>query len=121
MSQADRGPKFSVRFQPNAIKRLREKKEWTQEELASNAGISIDGCRRAERGNPVTVDTARSIGVAFEIDYRTICASTSSVRFGKFVVQEDEVHEMVFFVLSLTRTALTIVERLLKNSAPPKG
>jgi transcriptional regulator with XRE-family HTH domain len=67
------GPQASVVFREREFRALRIQAKLTQEELASQAGISIDAYRRAERGVAVAVETA--IGSILETDYTSISES----------------------------------------------
>ena len=50
------------------VKKLREKKYWSQEQLANMAGLSLRTIQRVEAGNPASKETLKSLASVFEID-----------------------------------------------------
>ncbi|MFD2165877.1 helix-turn-helix domain-containing protein [Thalassotalea euphylliae] len=50
------------------VKKLREKKYWSQEQLANMAGLSLRTIQRVEAGNPASQETLKSLASVFEID-----------------------------------------------------
>jgi len=65
----DRGPKASVTFDRDKLRRRRIEFELTQAKLADQAGISADSVGRAEKPVPVSLEIAMAIGSALNIDY----------------------------------------------------
>lgn len=59
-----RGPKASVRFDPTRFKAARIAAGFTQMELSRQDNISVDSVRRAERGQPVSIETAQQLSRA---------------------------------------------------------
>ena len=49
------------------VKKLREKKHWSQEQLANMAGLSLRTIQRVEAGNPASKETLKSLASVFEI------------------------------------------------------
>jgi transcriptional regulator with XRE-family HTH domain len=56
------------------VKSLREERGMSPRDLARQAGITPTTARRAERGQPVRVSTARKIGGALQVDPRSLGA-----------------------------------------------
>jgi len=52
----------------NRIKELRNKRAWTQGELAIAADIDVRTVQRVEKGHEVALDTLKALANAFEID-----------------------------------------------------
>ena len=50
------------------VKSLREKKHWSQEQVANMAGLSLRTIQRVEAGNPASKETLKSLASVFEID-----------------------------------------------------
>ncbi|MBE1300160.1 MAG: helix-turn-helix domain-containing protein [Alteromonadaceae bacterium] len=49
------------------VKKLREQKHWSQEQLANMAGLSLRTIQRVEAGNPASNETLKSLASVFEI------------------------------------------------------
>ena len=54
------------------IKRLRENKNWSQEQLAQIAGISLRTVQRVEAGNRASLETLKSLAAVFEVELTTL-------------------------------------------------
>ena len=50
------------------VKRLREKKHWSQEQLAEISGLSLRTIQRVEAGNRASVETMKSLAAALEVE-----------------------------------------------------
>lgn len=61
-----------MRVKVNAIAQARTKKGWTQEHLASVAGISARTVQRAESLGALSADTAQSICAVLDLDLEDI-------------------------------------------------
>ena len=57
-----------VEMNSERIRELREEKGMRQRDLAAAAGVNVATARRAERGEPVQADTARSVARALGVD-----------------------------------------------------
>lgn len=57
----ERGPKGRVRFGDGVIKRARDRRLWTQDDVADQDNISIDTVRRAEKGVKVSLESAHQL------------------------------------------------------------
>ncbi|MGE0632485.1 MAG: helix-turn-helix domain-containing protein, partial [Pseudobdellovibrionaceae bacterium] len=55
----------------NRIRRLREKKAWTQEHLAGAASVSVRTVQRAEEGT-LSAETLTAIAGALDVEVKTI-------------------------------------------------
>lgn len=54
------------------IKKLREQKQWSQEQLATLSGISIRTIQRIESGNRASLESLKSLAAVFETDVETL-------------------------------------------------
>lgn len=54
------------------IKKLREKKQWSQEQLATLSGISIRTIQRIESGNRASLESLKSLAAVFETNIETL-------------------------------------------------
>jgi transcriptional regulator with XRE-family HTH domain len=90
-----RGPKRSVRFGAK-LRRARDEADLTQDALAEKAELSVTSIRRAERGEPVSVDTSRAIGGALAIPYEILLdatdkpSSSTDPRPNKEIISEEK-------------------------------
>jgi len=50
------------------VKKLRNKKNWSQEQLATFCGVSLRTIQRVEAGNQASLDTLKSLASVFEVD-----------------------------------------------------
>ena len=50
------------------VKKLREKNNWSQEQLARLAGVSLRTIQRVEAGNKASLETLKSLASVFEIE-----------------------------------------------------
>jgi transcriptional regulator with XRE-family HTH domain len=50
------------------IKMLREVRKWSQEQLAEISGLNVRTIQRVEQGQAASLDTRRSLGVAFDFE-----------------------------------------------------
>ncbi len=50
------------------VKKLREKNNWSQEQLALMAGLSLRTIQRVEAGNKASLETLKSLASVFEIE-----------------------------------------------------
>jgi transcriptional regulator with XRE-family HTH domain len=51
------------------IQKLRLQRGWSQEQLAELSGLSVRTIQRIERGQPASVESLKSLGAAFQIDF----------------------------------------------------
>lgn len=54
------------------VKKLREKKNWSQEQLAIMSGLSTRTIQRIESGNNASIESLKSIASVFEVDIDTL-------------------------------------------------
>ncbi|SDJ60205.1 helix-turn-helix domain-containing protein [Microbulbifer yueqingensis] len=50
------------------VKKLREKHNWSQEQLAVLAGVSLRTIQRVEAGNKASLETLKSLASVFEVE-----------------------------------------------------
>lgn len=50
------------------IKKLRERENWSQEQLATMSGLSVRTIQRIESGNKASLESLKSLASVFEID-----------------------------------------------------
>ncbi|ALM90515.1 MULTISPECIES: helix-turn-helix domain-containing protein [Alteromonas] len=50
------------------VKRLREKRNWSQEQLATLSGLSTRTIQRIESGNKASIESLKALASVFEID-----------------------------------------------------
>ncbi|GAA0859831.1 helix-turn-helix transcriptional regulator [Aliiglaciecola litoralis] len=50
------------------VKRLREKQNWSQKQLATLSGLSTRTIQRIESGNKASLESLKSLASVFEID-----------------------------------------------------
>ena len=50
------------------VKRLREKRNWSQEQLATMSGLSTRTIQRIESGNKASLESLKALASVFEID-----------------------------------------------------
>ncbi|MET0678612.1 MAG: helix-turn-helix domain-containing protein [Bradyrhizobium sp.] len=51
------------------IQKLRLQRGWSQEQLAELSGLSVRTIQRIERGQPASIESLKSLGAAFQIDF----------------------------------------------------
>src|SRR5690348_13551302 len=51
------------------IQKLRLQRGWSQEQLAELSGLSVRTIQRLERGETASVESLKSLGAVFEIDF----------------------------------------------------
>jgi transcriptional regulator with XRE-family HTH domain len=54
------------------IQKLRLQRGWSQEQLAELSGLSVRTIQRLERGQPASVESLKSLGAVFEIDFSAL-------------------------------------------------
>ncbi|WP_018624474.1 helix-turn-helix domain-containing protein [Kangiella aquimarina] len=54
------------------IKKLRENKQWSQEQLATLSGLSIRTIQRIESGNRASLESLKALAAVFETDIETL-------------------------------------------------
>ena len=53
-----------------SVKELREKRAWSQEQLAGIAGISLRTVQRIESGKPASFESLKTIASAFDFEQK---------------------------------------------------
>ena len=54
------------------VRRLREKKGWSQEQLAELSGVSLRTVQRVEAGNRASLETLKSLASVFEVKLESL-------------------------------------------------
>jgi transcriptional regulator with XRE-family HTH domain len=54
------------------VRRLRDKRNWSQEQLATIAGLSLRTIQRVEAGNNASMETLKSLASVFDVDISTL-------------------------------------------------
>ena len=54
------------------VKKLREKKNWSQEQLATMCGLSTRTIQRIESGNNASIESLKSLSAVFEVNIQTL-------------------------------------------------
>jgi transcriptional regulator with XRE-family HTH domain len=54
------------------IKRLRQRKNWSQEQLSVMSGLSLRTIQRIESGNKASLESLKSLAAVFEVDISTL-------------------------------------------------
>ncbi len=54
------------------LKRLREDRKWSQEQLARMAGLSVRTIQRIERGHKASFESLKSLASVFEVNFSTL-------------------------------------------------
>ena len=54
------------------IKQLRDRRGWTQEQLAECCGLNVRTIQRVESGNKASLETLQSLASVFEVDVSTL-------------------------------------------------
>ena len=54
------------------IKQLRDRRGWTQEQLAECCGLNVRTIQRVESGNKASLETLQSLASVFEVNISTL-------------------------------------------------
>jgi transcriptional regulator with XRE-family HTH domain len=54
------------------VKKLRDRRGWTQEQLAECCGLNVRTIQRVESGNKASLETLQSLASVFEVDVSTL-------------------------------------------------
>jgi transcriptional regulator with XRE-family HTH domain len=54
------------------VQKLRLQRGWSQEQLAELSGLSVRTIQRIERGQGASVESLKSLGAAFDVDFSTL-------------------------------------------------
>lgn len=57
------------------IRKFRQSRHWSQEELAVVSGVDVRTIQRAESGRPIALDSLKAIGAAFDTTIESLSAS----------------------------------------------
>ena len=54
------------------VKRLRQKNNWSQDQLSTMSGLSLRTIQRIESGNRASLESLKSLAAVFEVDISTL-------------------------------------------------
>jgi len=54
------------------LKRLRENRKWSQEQLANMAGLSVRTIQRIERGHKASLESLKALASVLEVEFSTL-------------------------------------------------
>lgn len=54
------------------VRKLRERKNWSQEQLATFSGLNVRTIQRIESGNKASLESLKSLASVFEVDISTL-------------------------------------------------
>lgn len=57
-----------MKIDSNLIKKLRTAKNWSQEQLSEESGLSVRTIQRLENGDNASIESIRALSIAFEVD-----------------------------------------------------
>ena len=69
---------FEVRLNPASVRNLRESKSWTQEHLASAAGIGVRTIQRMEADGAASAESRLAVAAALGVPVETFNADVST-------------------------------------------
>jgi transcriptional regulator with XRE-family HTH domain len=70
---------YEVKLNPEGIKRLRESKSWTQEHLASAAGVSLRTIQRMEADGSSSAESRLAVAVALGVPVENVNLAPEAV------------------------------------------
>lgn len=62
-----------MKIDPAAVRALRERRAWSQEQLAEVAGLSVRTVQRVETGGGASLDTRMALAAALEVTPAELC------------------------------------------------
>lgn len=62
-----------MKIDPAIVRRLREQRAWSQEQLADVAGLSVRTVQRIETGGGASLDTRMALASALEVEPADLC------------------------------------------------
>jgi transcriptional regulator with XRE-family HTH domain len=65
---------------PNALRRLRAQRRWSQLDLANRAGVSLGTISIAERGGPASAATVQALAAALEVAVEALELAAPPIR-----------------------------------------
>ncbi|MBI4469190.1 MAG: helix-turn-helix transcriptional regulator [Acidobacteria bacterium] len=84
------------------IRKLREARHWTQEELAVVAGVDVRTIQRAESGQPLRIDTMKAIAAGFDTTIELISVSEEQIQ---LAIKEFEKNYKIVYIQPVNRGA----------------
>lgn len=75
------------------IRRLREERHWSQEELAAASDVDVRTIQRAEAGKPLQVESLRAIAAAFNTTIEQLSVSEEGIK--AFIENFKKTHRII--------------------------
>ena len=92
------------------VKRLRQKSNWSQEQLAIMSGLSIRTIQRVESGQSASLETLKSLASVFETDVSKLTEEITVIDKTSEQWQEQPTWLKFFFFGVRTRKVALIIE-----------
>jgi transcriptional regulator with XRE-family HTH domain len=73
-----------MKIDSNLVKKLRMAKNWSQEQLSEEAGLSLRTIQRLENGDNASIESIRALAAVFEIDPNELIFSEDDVAMTPF-------------------------------------
>jgi transcriptional regulator with XRE-family HTH domain len=98
---------------PMLIQKLRLQRGWSQEQLAELSGLSVRTIQRIERGQPASIESLKSLGAAFQIDFSDLKEPEMNPTVSQNVSAEEalalsHVRKVKGFYIHLAQYAITV-------------
>lgn len=77
---ADGSSELSTNADPRSIKRRREEKQWSQEQLADIAGLGLRTVQRIENGSPASKMSLMALAAAFNVEVELLVSAPPARR-----------------------------------------
>lgn len=75
------------------VRRLREERHWSQEELAAASEVDVRTIQRAEAGKPLQVESLRAIAAAFNTTIEQLSVSEEGIK--AFIEEFKKTHRII--------------------------
>jgi transcriptional regulator with XRE-family HTH domain len=92
------------------IKKLREQKNWSQEQLATMSGLSTRTIQRMESGNKASMESLKSVASVFEINIETLTKEITVIDKESAAWKEQPMWFRYQFLCTKTKTQALIGE-----------
>ncbi|MCK9489744.1 MAG: helix-turn-helix domain-containing protein [Xanthomonadales bacterium] len=69
-----------MRIDPDLLRRLREQRAWSQEQLAEVAGLSVRTVQRVENGAAASLETRMALAAALDVEPAGLCAPAAAAQ-----------------------------------------
>ena len=100
-----------MRIDPGRLRRLREQRAWSQEQLAEVAGLSVRTVQRVESGGAASPDTRMALAAALDVEPVDLCAlaDPEAGAAGTFIRQENADRDERAFRLMVVALGVVVV------------